>query len=280
MLKRILTVFLALVILFGVSTGFAQNEKYGSLRIRYFKIGKADAFLLRTDKHAVLIDAGEEDDGPEISSFLVKKQINTLDYLILTHFDKRSIGGVPEVLEAVKVNKILIPDYKKESALAMMVFNLIDGMNVEKVTEKMTFSLDRVEFAVLPAALHEYSEDDDNNFSLVTTIKHGENSFFFSGDIMSQRITEMLDFGLLLPHTVIKMPCHGQNINSLDVLLDNVSPRIAVIPASAKNPPAGAVISDLEARGIRWYCTKDGSVSLTSDGYGISIEQTKKIKKE
>lgn len=277
-MKRILTVLLALSVLFSVSAGLAQDEKYGSLRIRYFKIGKADAYLLRTDHHAVLIDAGEEDDGPEISGFLAKKGISTLDYLILTHFDKRSIGGAPEVLEAVKIDKILIPDHEKDSAPATMLFNLIETMNVERVTEKTSFSLDQVEFTVLPAAQKEYSEEEDNNVSLVTLVRHGENSFFFSGDIMSQRIAQMLEADLLLPHTVIKMPCHGQNIEGLDTLLDKVNPKIAVIPASAKNPPAGAVIADLEARGIRWYCTKDGSVSLTSDGYGISVEQTRKIK--
>ena len=278
MLKRSLVVLLTLLMLIGVLGASAQTVKYGTLRIRYFKIGKADAYLLRTDHHAVLIDVGEEDDGPEIAGFLTEKGIETLDYMILTHFDKRSIGGVPEVLDAVKVNKVLAPDYKKDSDLAMMVFGLIADLDVVKVTKPLEFTLDQVSFKVLPAEKPEYSEDEDNNFSLVTQIQHGNNSFFFSGDIMSQRIEEMKASGLLTPHTVIKMPVHGQNVDGLDMLLDAVKPEIAVIPSSAKNPPAGAVISNLETRGIRWYATKDGSVSLTSDGYGISIEQTRKIK--
>lgn len=278
MQKRILLALMAMVISLTALTAFAQSTGHGSLRIRYFKIGKADAYLLRTDHHAVLIDAGEEDDGPEIAGFLIEKGVTKLDYLIISHFDKRSIGGLPEVLEAVDVDKVLVPEYEKDSNLYLFIRGLLDAENVEKVQSQAEFTLDKVAFTVLPAKSLEYSEDEDNNFSLVTLARHGDNSFFFAGDIMSQRINEMKEDDQLLPHTVLKLPCHGQNIDGLDILLDLINPKIAVIPASAKNPPAGAVISNLETRGIRWYSTMDGSVSLTSDGYGITVEQTRKIK--
>lgn len=259
--------------------GAAESETgYGNLRVRFFKIGKADAFLLRTLNHAVLIDAGESDDGPEIVEYLQDKGIDTLDCLVLTHFDKRSIGGVPEVLEAVSVKRVLMPDYEKDSDLALMVFGLLESQPVEKVKSNVDFRLDQVDFSVLPARETMYSEDEDNNFSLVVSVRHGQNSLFFSGDIMSQRIAEMADAGLLTPRTLVKMPCHGQNIQGLGQLLDSLKPEIAILTASAKNPPAGALISDLDARGIRWYCTMDGSITLTSDGHGMSLVQTRKAK--
>ncbi len=278
MLKRCLAALLMLALALSAPFGLAAAPRHSTLRIRFFKIGKADAYLLRLPNHTVLIDAGEEDDGPEIAGFLVEKQIDKLDALILTHFDKRSIGGVPEVLDAVKVDRVLVPDYAKDSNLYMFIIGLMDQQNLERVKERTSFVLEDVTFTLLPANESQYNEEEDNNFSLVTLVEHGDNSFFFAGDIMAERIREMREGGLLLPHSVIKMPCHGQNIEGLDELLDSVNPQIAIIPASAKNPPAGAVIANLEARGIRWYATLNGSVSLTSDGYGISIEQTRKVK--
>lgn len=244
-----------------------------TLKIRYFKIGKADAFLLRMQDHAVLIDAGEEDDGPEIIEYLRKKDIPAIDCLILTHFDKRSIGGAPELLGAVPVHRVLIPDYRKLSNLREALSDALEGLQVEEVVEQTSFSFGDVALTVYPAQQASYAEDEDNDFSLVVSVTHGENSFFFSGDIMSERIEEMQQAALLTPHTVIKIPCHGQNITGLDRLLDGVSPTIAVIPASVKNPPAGAVTALLEGRGIRWYCTMNGSVTLTSDGHQVTVSQ-------
>ena len=65
--------FLCMALLMCVPLAGAQER--GALRIKAFKIGKADAYLLRTDKHNVLIDAGEVDDGEEIVAYLKKKDI-------------------------------------------------------------------------------------------------------------------------------------------------------------------------------------------------------------
>lgn len=249
------------------------SEHSGILRIKIFKVGKADAYLLRTDHHAVLIDAGEEDDAQDIIEYLEEKGIDALDCLILTHFDKRSIGGAPNLLQNVKVSKVMMPTYSKSNNLMNLMEIVLEEKSVERVSEKTTFGFEGLEFTVYPAEQKTYQEDEDNDFSLVVSVLHGENSFFFSGDIMSQRIEEMLGANLLTSHKVIKMPCHGQNIEGLDTLLDAVKPEIAIIPASDKNPPAGAVLSNLEGRNIRWYSPMYGSITLTSDGFGMTVKQ-------
>ncbi len=270
--KRWLCAFAAALLLTALP-GMVSGEKLGSLRIRCFKIGKADAYLLLTEGQAVLIDAGEEDDAQEILAYLSEREVAALDCLILTHFDKRSIGGVPELLGSVKVSRILVPDYDKVSNLAVLVQGMLDTQNTQKVTQRMDLEYQGVRLAVLPAQKLVYEEDEDNDHSLVVSVSHGENSFFFSGDIMSERIAEMAQAGLLTPHTFLKMPCHGQNIAGLDQLLDLVKPQIAVIPASRKNPPAGAVLADLDARGIRRYITMDGGITIISDGYQVTVTQ-------
>lgn len=270
--RKWLCAFAVLLILTALPGGMS-GEKLGSLRIRCFKIGKADAYLLLTGSQAVLIDAGEEDDAQEIIAYLGEHEIPALDCLILTHFDKRSIGGVPELLGAVKVSQVLVPDYDKAGNLAVLVQGVLETQATQKVTRQMEMDYGGVHFTVLPAQNDIYQEDEDNDHSLVVSVSHGSNSFFFAGDIMSERIAEMSQDGLLTPHTFIKMPCHGQNIAGLDQLLDAVRPQIAVIPASRKNPPAGAVLANLEARGIRFYITMDGSITLTSDGYQVAVTQ-------
>ena len=273
--KKHLSLLLALLIALSLPCA-AAGEDPGLLRVKCFKNGKADAFLLRTEHHAVLIDTGETDDALGILAYLGEKGITELDLLILSHFDKRNIGGAREILEKMPVRQILIPDYEKASVLAYLVLDKLESLPAQKVTGRLEMRFDQVRLQVLPAQNDRYEEDGDNDFSLVVSVLHGANSFFFAGDIMARRIGEMSLAGELTPHTVIKLPSYGQNADGLKELLDAVQPRIALISASEKNPPAGAVLADLESRGIRWYATMYGSINLTSDGYQISVEQNRK----
>ena len=46
---------------------------------------------------------------------LHENRISQIDLLIVTHFDKDHIGGVPEVLESVSVLRVIEPDYEPEN---------------------------------------------------------------------------------------------------------------------------------------------------------------------
>lgn len=278
LLTRVFALMLALVLL---NVPALAGEEADVLKIKMFKIGKADAFLLRTAGHAVLIDAGEVDDGEEIVTYLKDKGIEKLDAFIVTHFDKRSVGGAAEVLAGVPADKTYLPAYIKDGSIVRLFFAAIEGKPSEKVSKKTELDIGGVHYTIYPAEKEAYTEDPDNDFSLVVSVKHKDNSFLFAGDIMSERIEEMKQAGTLTPHRVLKVPCHGQNIDGLDVLLDAVKPSLVLIPASEKNPPAGALISDLEAKGIDWYCSKDGSVTLESDGLNITVSRkTKTVVKQ
>ena len=65
----------------------------GKLKIYFFSAGKADAILLYGADFAVLIDTGLKGFGGEIVSYLKEQGIDTLDALILTHFDEDHVGG-------------------------------------------------------------------------------------------------------------------------------------------------------------------------------------------
>ena len=51
----------------------------GELSVKYIDVGQADCILISTKEHNVLIDAGNEEDGPKIVDYL--KNIGILDGL-------------------------------------------------------------------------------------------------------------------------------------------------------------------------------------------------------
>lgn len=78
----------------------------------FLKVGKADTIILQTANHSAVIDCGEEDDSKEILQFLSDNSISCIDYLFITHFDKDHVGGVANVLNGMKTEKIITPLYE------------------------------------------------------------------------------------------------------------------------------------------------------------------------
>ena len=83
----------------------------GEFGFTILKSGQADAILLKTANHNVIIDCGEQDDGDEVVKHLSENNISKIDYLFITHFDKDHVGGFPEVMDNVTASNIIVPDY-------------------------------------------------------------------------------------------------------------------------------------------------------------------------
>lgn len=273
---RLLAGLTALCLALGLIMPFTLAEDSpGTLKIKLFKAGKADAFLIRTKNHAVLLDTAETDDAEDILEYLAEKNVERLDILILTHFDKGHAGGAPEILNSVPVDWVIMPNYYSDSKSALALEDALAASAAvqQRLTEDLAFELDGVRFLLITARKDFYAEDTDNDFSLVTRLWHGENTFLFGADILNERIDELLNSDEPLQSTFLQVPDHGRNRDRTEAFLRAVSPSYAVITCSKKNPPAGAVVELLRQLGARVYLTMDGDIALTSDGQSITFKQ-------
>ena len=56
----------------------------------------------------MLIDAGNNEDGPKVSEFLKNSGINKIDYAIGTHNHEDHIGGMDDIVKNFEIeNKII-----------------------------------------------------------------------------------------------------------------------------------------------------------------------------
>ncbi len=248
-------------------------EASGKFEAEILKVGQADAIILTTDNHSVVIDCGEEDDGDEVVKYLTEKGIDRLDYLFITHFDKDHVGGAPKVLDNLAVDKIVTPNYESETEEYKTYIKKLKelGLKSEKINDNMSFVLDDVLFEVYPPE-KEFYEEGDNDYSLAVSTRHGENSFLFPGDAEEERISELLR-QCRGEYTVLKVPHHGKYNKNTKKLIEVTNPKYAVITDSEKNKAEDKVTSALDAISCKTYYSRNGDVNIESDGKSIIIQQ-------
>lgn len=245
----------------------------GEFIVSVLKVGKADAIVLQTANHSVVIDCGETDDSKEVLKCLSKNNISKIDCLFITHFDKDHVGGAADILNNIETGQIITPSYEGCNDEYYNYINAAQANNITPLTltENMTFVLDDVLFEVYPPQKSSYKEED-NDFSLAISVKHGNNSFLFTGDAEAQRLNEIMK-QTGEEYSFLKIPHHGQHNKNTEKFIKRVNPSYSVITCSKKNTADAETINILESVGSAVYLTENGDVKAVSDGKDIEITQ-------
>ncbi len=276
MIKRALYTVVAIILTLAIALAFTacrkkiqKNSSEYMLEITVLKTGKSDAILLESQNHAVLIDTADRDSGRKIARYLTQKGINTLDLVIITHFDKDHIGGFPPLAERVSIKKVVEPQYAEDSEAYNNYKSALKDIQIITAEKNITLKADDAAFEI-------YSSDTDfenkNNRSLITSVSHGDNNFLFMGDALNERCMEFIQNDIANAYDVIKLPHHGIYFEGEDIFLKKLSPKTAVITDSA-DTDTEKTNELLKNSGIESYHTKNGKVTILSDGEKVTVKQ-------
>ncbi len=259
-----------------VSIGNAP-EVTGNVTITTWKLGKADSFVIQTENSVTVVDAGLQGDGKTVQKFLEAQNIDTIDNLIITHYDKDHVGGATRLVNRMKINNIYVPDYIGTAD------EYADFMaKVEEVGQTLTkmeagtgtsWTADDAAFYLYAAQQTYYSADEENDFSIVLYMQHGENTFLFTGDAEKARQQEIMAYGFG-EVDFLKFPYHGHYLSTTESFLDYFNPSVTVVTCSKSEDADPSTYETLEKRGVEAYYTKDGDVTVVSDGTTLTCTQT------
>ena len=277
LLLALVAVLALVVLLLHLKGSGIKNE---ALKVTVMKTGKSDAIVLESGGKAMLIDTAEVDDAEKIVDFLKAENITSLDAILITHFDRDHVGSAGLVVENFNVNRVLVPDYEGTREEYFDFMNAMKAAMIvpQRVSEAMEFTFGECTVQIDPpvdydvGVISDAVEDYDNTLSLMTTVTCGEKRFLFTGDADRRRIKEWLANGTVQSVDFLKVPHHGLFNAALDQLLEATTPKIAAITCSKKNPADASTLEVLQKYGVDVYQTRDGQITVTTDGSKMNVK--------
>ena len=249
--------------------GYSQEP----LEVHYIDVGQGSATLLKSGRHAMLIDTGDSDQGTKIQLYLTKQGVENLDYLVLTHPDADHIGGAPVIITKFGIGQLFLSNYEKDNKTTQKVRDAMQykGLTASDCQVGDTYTLGNASFTIL-APVKEYA--DSNNASIVIMVQNGNNRFLFTGDCEAEAEADLIASGADLSADVYLAGHHGSDTASSQAFMDAVSPSYAVISCGEGNSyghPHAEVLNRFRSMGIQVFRTDEqGAVIAESDGTGIT----------
>ena len=271
-ISYVTAVFIFVLVAAGSVTA-AETEK---LVVHYLNVGQGDATLVTVGEHAMLIDAGGNDDVEPVLNYIQNKQgLDHLEYVVGTHPHEDHIGAMDAVIDAVEVENVLLPDVTTNTQTFEDVLDAIERNNPYLITPEVgeTYKLGDASFTILGPA-ETYDDSDLNNWSIALKITYYDTSFIFTGDAEETAEQDIINTGLDLTADVYQVGHHGSDTSSSESFIRAVVPSYAVISCGSNNDyghPNQSVLDRLNEFGIQIFRTDiQGTITATSDGNNIS----------
>lgn len=271
-MKKIIIAILILTLCITMGC-IKASPTISAMDIWAFSIGQADSILLSYDGVAILIDTGEKDDGEDIVKALAANGIDEIDLLVITHFDKDHIGGLPTIADTITIRNVWMPDYERDSKTYTRMIDALANNSIpfERISENRTVQFGAATLELWASPI-EYAgaDNDDNEQSLVMAVSYGKCRMLFMGDANGAWLSKLCYGTYNLTCDLVKMPYHGNWEANMITFIATSLPQHAIITDSSKNPASESTLDALNAIGTSIYQTKNGSVHLQCDGQKIT----------
>ena len=273
-----------LVIVFSLFWGLYKDELgntysvpvEGNLEVYFLDVGQADSILIRNNDDAMLIDAGNNEDGKLLVDYFKKLGITNFSYVVGTHPHEDHIGGLDDIINNFNINNIYLPNAITTTKTFSDIIDAMDNNNLMYKVPRIgdVFSLGD---AVIEVIYTGTDTSDLNNTSIVLRLDYGETSFLFTGDATDK--TEKLILNKNIDVDILKVGHHGSKYSTIDEFLNKVNPEYAIISVGIPNSyghPSNETITKLNNKNIDIYRTdKKGTIVISTDGNNINITNMK-----
>lgn len=252
----------------------AENE----ISVSFVDVGQGDCELIMTGNYNILIDSGDIMTVDKTVGFLRSSGIKRLDIVIVTHPHDDHFGGMYKVLQSFSVGEVIMPRMETYGSSYEKLMSAAGERNISMryAVPGERLVLGEETFLDILAPLRD-DYKDENDFSVVTRLIHGETSFLFTGDLEERGEIDLVDANVYLNSDVLKVGHHGSAGSSCEEFLKRVTPEIAVFETGEINfygHPRSEVFDRLAAVGCKdtYSTANNGNIVVVSDGAELRAE--------
>lgn len=262
----------------GLATGNTGTSQAGTLTVTWLDVGQGDAAVIQCGGQTMLIDGGKPEKSSYIYAWLQQHGLSYLDVIMATHVDADHIGGLSGALNYASVGTAYCPvaTGTTETFQSFVKYLAQQGKQITMPTAGETFPLGGAQVQILGPLR---SAEDSNDNSIVLKVSFGATSFLFTGDAERAEEQDLLNAGVNLQSTVLKVGHHGSDTSTSYSFLRAVAPQYAVISVGAGNSyghPTEAVLSRLRDAGVTTFRTDlQGEITAISDGQTVNFSVAK-----
>lgn len=252
------------------------NETSNNLKITYLDVGQADSILIEENNEYMLIDAGNNEDGPYLVNYFKSLGIEKFEYVIGTHAHEDHIGGMDDIIKNFSIGTFYMPEVLTTTKTFEDILDALEekqvAFNSPEIDKSFTFADTTIETLYI-----DNNSKDLNDSSIVLRLKHGTNTFLFTGDASTKVEKKLLNKNI--QSDVLKLGHHGSRYSTSKAFLDKVNPTYAIISVGENNTykhPQDEIIKRLENKNIKIYRTDEsGSIVAESNGSNITFKNIK-----
>lgn len=278
--KIIYFLFIFVAISIYLYDNFKSSSAYhyygNNIYVHFIDVGQADSILITCKDESMLIDAGNNDDGDMLVNYFKNMGINSFKYVVGTHAHEDHIGGMDDIIDNFDIGTFYMPDVITTTKTFEDVLDSLEKKNYYFDTPKTDseFNVCDASFKVIYVG---DNEDDLNSTSIVLKMKHGNNTFLFTGDMTSEVESKVINKDISAD--VLKVAHHGSNTSSSKAFLDKVRPKYAIISCGLNNKynhPHDVILKRLKNIDASIYRTDEvGTIVMESDGNVLKVTSEK-----
>ena len=228
-------------------------------------MGQGQSVVVTSQKSRALIDCGgTKRPGDTAATYLQSIGSGYVDLLVLTHFHEDHAGGVPELLDRVKVGAIAVPDVDPDSPLRQEIEAQAaeQGIPIHYVTETCQVALGQAQLT-LYAPVGSGGESNEQCVSVLCA--KGTWEALLTGDMPGEEEVRLANREKLPDIECLIAGHHGSKYSTSEALLQVTQPDLAMISVGRNTygHPAPETLARLEAAGAAIYRTdRHGSITI------------------
>lgn len=247
-------------------------------------VGQGDAFLVRSEGRAILIDTGNKDQM--LREGLARHDVWHLDAVVISHADDDHCASLDSLRDVVGVDAVYVAvdaltcECSSCAALRASACELVGESSVFGLCVGDVLQCGAIDLDVLWP--FEFLEEGGNADSLCVLASFDPErdgmanwTALFCGDVEAKQIEQLQRLGYLGQVDIYKVGHHGSRAALDDATVQALSPSIALVSVGANNRyghPAAETIDRLESVGARILRSDEvGDVSCKLEASSLSV---------